>query len=40
MSRDEVEARFRALEEQGGSGPGDDVDDELRALKSKMRVEP
>jgi phage shock protein A len=40
LSRDEVEARFRALE-QAGTGPtGDDVDEELRALKTRIRVGP
>lgn len=43
MTRDEVEARFRALEHGGGatpeeSGGSSDVDDELSALKKKVRV--
>jgi phage shock protein A len=42
MTRDEVEARFLALE-HGGAAPGasgtpSDVDDELAALKKKIRV--
>lgn len=43
MTRDEVEARFRALEHGGAdaggaSEGGSDVDDELSALKKKIRV--
>ncbi|HEX4475503.1 MAG TPA: PspA/IM30 family protein [Polyangiaceae bacterium] len=39
LSREEVEARFRKLEaERGGSGAGADVDEELRVLKTKLRV--
>ena len=41
MSRDELEARFRALETNAGSAaPADDVDAELSALKSRIRIEP
>jgi phage shock protein A len=41
MSRAEVEARFRALEASAGlSAPADDVDAELSALKSRIRIEP
>ncbi|HEX7669163.1 MAG TPA: PspA/IM30 family protein [Polyangiaceae bacterium] len=41
MSREEVEARFRALETNAESrGREDDVDAELSALKSKIRIEP
>jgi phage shock protein A len=41
MSRDELEARFRALETTAGSpAPGDDVDAELSVLKSRIRIEP
>jgi phage shock protein A len=41
MTREEVEARFRALESTAESrGPGDDVDAELSALKSRIRIEP
>ncbi len=43
MTREEVEARFRALEHGGGAaadqgGGGSDIDDELSALKKKVRV--
>jgi phage shock protein A len=41
MTRDEVEAKFRALEYGGSSGvskPGGEVDDELQALKQKIRI--
>jgi len=44
MTRDEVEARFRALEHGGGAeerrdgGASSEVDDELSALKKKIRV--
>lgn len=39
MTRDEVEARFRALESKSGDTTStEDVDDELRQLKSKLRV--
>jgi phage shock protein A len=41
MSRDEVEARFRALE--AGAPPAasaENVDDELAALKTRIRVDP
>jgi len=41
MSRDEVEARFRALETGAvASTVADDVDAELSALKSRIRIEP
>src|SRR5260221_3354717 len=41
LGRDEVEARFRVLESQaGGRAAGEDVDDELRAIKTRVRVEP
>jgi len=41
LSRDQVEARFLELESKvGGDSPAEDVDDELRELKSKLRVEP
>lgn len=41
MSREEVEARFRALEGNADSrGSGEDVDAELSALKSRIRIEP
>ena len=39
LSPEEVEMRFRALE-GAAREPADDVDDDLRALKSKLRVEP
>lgn len=42
MTREEVEARFRALEHgaEGISGtPADEVDEELEALKKKVRVQ-
>jgi hypothetical protein len=42
LGRDELEARFRALEAQaspGTSSGGEDVDDELSALKTRVRVE-
>jgi phage shock protein A len=40
MTADEVEARFRRLEQGGpeARGPGDDVDEELQALKRRVRV--
>ena len=44
MTRDQVEARFRALEhggaaeERGDGGASSEVDDELSALKKKIRV--
>ena len=41
LSRDEVEAKFRALEagvSPTGPGPSGDVDEELQALKKKIRV--
>jgi phage shock protein A len=42
LSREEVEARFAALEAAGGEAraQGDDVDEELRALKARIRVGP
>lgn len=41
MSRDELEAKFRALEAGGASAePGEDVDAELNALKARVRVDP
>jgi phage shock protein A len=42
MTRDEVEAKFRALEHGGGETAtrAEDVDDELAALKKRVRVEP
>ena len=41
MSREEVEARFAALETNAvRSAPGEDVDAELSALKSRIRIEP
>ncbi len=43
MSRDEVEAKFRALEHGKASesgGGGSEVDDELAALKKKIRIGP
>jgi phage shock protein A len=41
MTREQVEARFLELESKsGGAAPTEDVDDELRQLKSKLRVEP
>jgi phage shock protein A len=43
MTRDEVEAKFRALESGQAPGPGvparPDVEDELKALKKRVRVE-
>jgi phage shock protein A len=43
MTRDEVEAKFRALESGGAAAPGasprPDVEDELKALKKRVRVE-
>jgi phage shock protein A len=43
MTRDEVEAKFRALEVGKGSSPDgtpkSEVDDELQALKKRVRVE-
>ncbi len=43
MTRDEVEAKFRALETGQAAGPGaparPDVEDELKALKKRVRVE-
>lgn len=42
MSRDQVEAKFRALEYGGGTAEGtkggSEIDDELSALKKKVRV--
>ena len=41
MSREEVEARFRALEAGGKTtAESDDLDAELTALKSRVRVDP
>ena len=41
MTREQVEARFQELESKSGASPsGENVDDELRELKSKLRVEP
>jgi phage shock protein A len=44
LSRDEVEAKFRALEHGGKPGEnaagGSEVDDELAALKKKIRIGP
>ena len=43
MTRDEVEAKFRALEHGKGTetgGGGSEVDDELAALKKKIRIGP
>ena len=41
LTRDQVEARFLALESKADGVPAtEDVDDELRELKSKLRVEP
>jgi hypothetical protein len=41
MSREEVEARFRALEAGGKAATeSDDLDAELTALKSRVRVDP
>ncbi len=41
LSPDELEAKFRALESSAGKAAvGEDVDDELRALKTRVRVEP
>jgi phage shock protein A len=41
MTREQVEARFLALESKAGGAPStEDVDDELRELKTKLRVEP
>jgi phage shock protein A len=41
MAREDVEARFRALEANAAAeSPADSVDDELRALKSRLRVDP
>ena len=43
MTRDEVEAKFRALESGQAAAPGaparPDVEDELKALKKRVRVE-
>ncbi|HEX6764687.1 MAG TPA: PspA/IM30 family protein [Polyangiaceae bacterium] len=43
MTRDEVEAKFRALETGQAPGPGaparPDVEDELKAIKKRVRVE-
>jgi phage shock protein A len=37
----ELEAKFRALESSAGqAAAGDDVDDELRAIKTRVRVDP
>jgi len=39
MTREQVEARFQELESKAGAGaPAEDVDEELRVLKSKLRV--
>jgi len=39
MTRDQVEARFRELESKtAGTGSAENVDDELRELKAKLRV--
>jgi phage shock protein A len=44
LTADEVEAKFRRLEAEGRSGEGaaasDEVDDELQALKKRIRVKP
>lgn len=45
MTRDEVEAKFRSLEHGGGAasaapGAPSAIDDELTALKRKVRIEP
>lgn len=40
LSREEVEARFRALEAGVSGAASEDVDDELRAIKARIRVEP
>lgn len=41
MTREQVEARFQELESTtGGASSAENVDEELRELKSKLRVEP
>lgn len=40
LSREEVEARFRALEVGASGAASEDVDEELRAIKARVRVEP
>ena len=41
LSPAELEARFRALEASAGkAGSAEDVDDELRAIKTRLRVSP
>lgn len=43
LTREEVESRFRELEHASGGtagAPGDDVDEELAAIKKKVRVQP
>ncbi len=40
LSRDELEAKFRALEASAPGGHTDDVDEELRAIKARIRVAP
>lgn len=40
LSRDELEAKFRALEATAPGGHADDVDEELRAIKARIRVAP
>jgi phage shock protein A len=40
LSRDEIEARFTALESSSSRGEGSDVDHELSALKARIRVGP
>ena len=44
LSADEVEAKFRRLEAEGGArggaAAGDEVDEELQALKKRIRVKP
>jgi phage shock protein A len=39
LSRDEVEAKFRALEAETASSPDEDVDQDLKALKARIRIE-
>lgn len=40
LSPGEVEARFHALETGGSGAASEDVDDELRAIKARIRIEP
>lgn len=41
LGPDELEAKFRALESSAGKAAAtDDVDDELRAIKTRVRVDP